>query len=795
MRASGIDNAEGKQRIIIELYDKFFKTAFPKMVEQLGIVYTPIEVVDFIIHSVNDILIKEFDRSISDENVHILDPFTGTGTFITRILQSGLIKDKDLDRKYLNELHANEIVLLAYYIATINIENAYHDATLDPDDGIGKEKYTPFDGIVLTDTFQLGETDASEKMFSEMFPQNSERVAKQKKAPLRVIIGNPPYSVGQKNANDNAQNQKYNILDSRVELTYARESKATSVKALYDSYIKAFRWSSDRLDPKNGGIIAFVSNGAWLDGNGMDGFRKSLENEFTSIYVFNLRGNQRTSGELSRKEGGKIFGSGSRTPISITLLVKNPISKTEKATIHYHDIGDYLNREEKLKIISQFKSGGVDHFPWKQLVPNEHGDWISKRNDIFSTYISIDTQKKYDLTATTFFVTYSLGLASGRDAWVYNFSKKLLKENVSNSLKFYNEQVNDFKLTKIDNKKIDVDTFIDTDPYKISWNRNLKEDLAKYKIHSFNEDAFIKSQYRPYCKQNLYYDKDYNAMLYQNRKLFPNSKYDNKVIAIAGIGAQKDFSVLISNTITDLQVVDKAQCFPLYYYEENNSTQKGLFDTGTEGDYIRRDGVSDFILERAKIQYGKNVTKEDVFYYVYGFLHSPEYRETFANDLKKMLPRLPLVEEVKDFWAFSKAGKILAELHLNYETIPAYEGVTIKSPNVDYMMTPDELYRVTKMRFPKKGQKETIVYNGNFTIDNIPEKAYEYVVNGKSAIEWIMERYAVSVHKDSGITNDPNDWSLETGKPSYIYDLLLSVINVSVQTVEIVEGLPKVKLE
>lgn len=323
MRAAGIDNAEGKQRIIIELYDKFFKTAFPKMVEQLGIVYTPVEVVDFIIHSVNDVLKQEFGRTISDENVHILDPFTGTGTFMTRLLQSGLIEEKDLERKYRHELHANELVLLAYYIASINIENAFHDATPDPDDGIGKEKYIPFDGIVLTDTFQLGESTNGEKMFSEMFPQNSERVEKQLKAPLRVIIGNPPYSIGQKSANDNAQNESYPNLDAKIAATYAKKSNAGLNKSLYDAYIKAFRWSSDRLDPENGGIIAFVSNGAWLDGNSTDGFRKSLEEEFDKIYVFNLRGNQRTSGELSRKEGGKIFGSGSRTPIAITLLVKN----------------------------------------------------------------------------------------------------------------------------------------------------------------------------------------------------------------------------------------------------------------------------------------------------------------------------------------------------------------------------------------------------------------------------------------------------------------------------------------
>ncbi|MCI5129604.1 MAG: helicase, partial [Candidatus Electrothrix sp. AUS3] len=299
-RASGIDNAEGKQRIIIELYDKFFKTAFPKMVERLGIVYTPVEVVDFIIHSVDDVLKKEFSRSLADENVHVLDPFTGTGTFITRLLQSGLIDRENLLRKFRHELHANEILLLAYYIAAVNIENAYHDAA-------GNEEYIPFDGICLTDTFQLGESDGSEKLFSEMMLKNSERVEEQKKAPLRVIMGNPPYSVGQKSANDNAQNQEYKQLNRRIAETYAAATTATNKNSLYDSYIKAFRWSTDRLDPQHGGIIAFVSNGAWLDGNSADGFRECLEKEFSAVYLFNLRGNQRTSGELSRKEGGKIF--------------------------------------------------------------------------------------------------------------------------------------------------------------------------------------------------------------------------------------------------------------------------------------------------------------------------------------------------------------------------------------------------------------------------------------------------------------------------------------------------------
>ncbi len=794
MRAAGIDNAEGKQRIIIELYDKFFKTAFPKMVEQLGIVYTPVEVVDFIIHSVNDVLKQEFGRTVSDENVHILDPFTGTGTFMTRLLQSGLIEEKDLERKYKHEMHANEIVLLAYYIASINIENAFHDATEDPNDGIGKEKYIPFDGIVLTDTFQLGETDNSEKMFSEMFPQNSERVAKQKKAPLRVIIGNPPYSIGQKSANDNAQNESYPNLDAKIAATYANKSNAGLNKSLYDAYIKAFRWSSDRLDSENGGVIAFVTNGAWLDGNSTDGFRKSLEEEFDSIYVFNLRGNQRTSGELSRKEGGKIFGSGSRTPISITLLVKNPQSKSEKATIHYHDIGDYLSREEKLSIVNKFGSIGNQEINWKTLKPNEHGDWIALRNESFDTFIPMAPEKKFDLKTQSIFNTYAIGVATNRDAWVYNFSKKAISENMKRMIEFYNEQTEKLQAEKAKNPDISIEDFIDTDATKISWTVNLKKDLVKIKTHSFESSKFKTGMYRPFTKQNLYFDKPFIERPGLSSVLFPNTNFENLVISITGAGASKPFSALIGNSIPNLDNIEKAQCFPLYYFEEapkNGGTGSlgNLFEAKVEDKFVRKDGVSDFILERAQKQYNnKDISKEDIFYYVYGFLHSLEYCETFTNDLKKMLPRLPLVNDVKDFWAFSNAGRKLAKLHLNYETVPAFEGVTVSGND-------SGSYRVEKLRFPKKGQKDTIIYNSIITISNIPEEAYEYVVNGKSAIEWIMERYAVTTHKDSGIKNDPNDWADEVGNPRYILDLLLSIINVSVQTVEIVKGLPKVKFD
>ncbi len=780
MRASGIDNAEGKQRIIIELYDKFFKTAFPKMVEKLGIVYTPVEVVDFIVHSVNDVLKKEFDRSISDENIHILDPFTGTGTFITRLLQSGLIDKKDLKRKYQHEIHANEIVLLAYYIAAVNIENAFHDA-------LEQKDYMPFDGICLTDTFQLGETDESDKLFKDMFPQNSARVAKQKKAPLRVIMGNPPYSIGQKSANDNAQNQSYPKLEAKISSTYTNDSEASLNKSSHDAYIKAFRWSTDRLDPVNGGIISFITNGSWIYKPSMDGFRSTIEKEFSSIYVFDLRGGVKgRSGEKAKKEGQNVFDI--MTGVAITVLVKNPQLSRTKAKIFFHDIGDYLNRAEKIKKIIGFGSINSKEIEWQEIQPNEQNDWLEQRSNVFETFIPITPTKKFDTKTNSFFCTNAIGVATNRDAWVYNYSKRNLETNMRHMIAFYNEQATAFESVKKNNSKITVDKFIDSDPKKISWTVNLKKDIDRGMQHKFLKEETRIATYRPFCNQALYFSKPFIERPGISLKLFPNRAAENLSICITGTGDRRGFAALMTNNITDLQTLENSQQFPLYHFEERNIQSKDLFDDKGDYEYVRRDGVSDFILDRAKTQYGKNVSKEDIFFYVYGFLHSPEYREMFANDLKKMLPRLPLVEDVKDFWTFSKAGRKLAELHINYETVSAYKDAKVSGEDSGF-------YIVEKMRFPKKDQKDTIHYNSKITISNIPAKAYEYVVNGKSAIEWIVERYQVKTHEESGIKNDPNDWSTEVGNPRYILDLLLSIINVSVQTVEIVEGLPKVKFE
>jgi len=489
------------------------------------------------------------------------------------------------------------------------------------------------------------------------------------------------------------------------------------------------------------------------------------------------------------------------------------------AKIYYHDIGDYLSREEKLKIIK--KNRTVANMQWQTLTPNQHGDWLNQRNNLFSSFIPLEPEKKFKTETKSVFNLIAIGVATNRDAWAHNFSKEKLSENMLRMVDFYNEQSKKFSEAIKENPKLEAEKFIDTNETKISWTVNLKKDVEKGKIHKFEEKVRRIAMYRPFTKNWLYYEKSMIERPGLWSQLFPTKNHKNLILCVTGIGVNKDFSVLITDVIPDLQIQANGQCFPLYYYEENKNQAANLFDTSNEEQYIRRDAISDFILERARKQYGiirghAPLSKEDIFYYVYGFLHSTQYRETFASDLKKMLPRLPLVEDVRDFWAFSKAGRKLAALHLNYELqVTSYE---LQDGVIDYLQPEKEefdyeyqmaaeskikyytqkdfdLYKVEKMRFPKKEQKDTIIYNSRITIKNIPETAYEYVVNGKSAIEWIMERYQISKHKESGIENNPNDWSVENKKPRYILDLLLNVINLSVKTVEIVKGLPEVKFE
>ncbi|AEN91936.1 Adenine specific DNA methyltransferase, putative [Priestia megaterium WSH-002] len=772
-RAQGIDNAKGKQKIIIELYDKFFRSAFKETTDRLGIVYTPVEIVDFIISSANEALKEEFGLTISDEGVHVLDPFTGTGTFIVRLLQSGLIKPEDMLRKYTQELHANEIILLAYYIAAINIEETFHE--------ISNEDYQPFEGIVLTDTFQM--TEGKKSFESEMFPENNSRVNKQNKSGIQVIIGNPPYSIGQSSANDNNQNSNYPSLEQSIAETYVKFSKTKNVRGLYDSYIKAFRWASNRIGSK--GIICFVTNGGFLDSNGMDGMRESLANEFSSIYCFNLRGNQRTSGELSKKEGGKVFGSGSRTPVAITLLIKNP-EKQSTGNINYYDIGDYLTRDEKLNIISSFDN--YKNIKWEKITPNKNNDWINQRNPKFGNYMSIGEKIKNSYEGI--FKIASYGITTSRDAWTYDFSFENLQEKIGRTITFYNGQVNSLSKFRQENNEIlknDYEEIINYDKKEISWSRGLKGKLSKEEEAVFSEEKILQSMYRPYTKQWIYMDRHFNEYLYQIPRIFPNKQVENKLIVVTGVGANKEFSTLITDSIPDFQTLSNAQVYPMYYFEQrkenlsNNINQIGFFDEDSPTS-VKYNAIDEKLVNLFKSKVKHELTAEDIFYYIYAILHSKEYRKMYAADLKKSLPRIPIV---KDFWGFSKAGRELANIHLNYETVEPFDVTEVIQGEIGRVD-----FRVRKMVFGKNKDKSTIIYNNSIKLTDIPLEAYDYQVNGKSAIEWIMDQYQVKVDKASQIIKDPNDWSED---PRYIINLLKRIIKVSIETNKIVNNLPKIE--
>ncbi len=787
MRASGIETIEGKQRIVVELYDKFFRNAFPRMTERLGIVYTPVEVVDFIIHSVNDLLQQEFGQTLGSEGVHILDPFVGTGTFVTRLMQSGLIKPEELPNKYKNEIHANEIVLLAYYIAAINIEAVYHSLVRK-----GDTSYQPFEGICLTDTFQMYE---SEDMLDEFLPDNSERRKRQVALPIQVIMSNPPYSSGQRSENDNAKNIAYLSLDKRIANTYARHSAATLQKNLYDSYIRAIRWGSDRLG--DAGVMAYVTNAGWVDNNAMDGMRKCLVEEFSSLYVFHLRGNQRTSGEKSRKEGGKIFGGGSRAPIAITVLVKNS-SANEQGNIYFYDIGDYLSQEEKLDIISKFGSiqGITERGGWHTIVPDDNHDWLNQVDPNFGQFMAMGEKK--NRSALRMFKNYSQGVLTARDAWCYNASKNLVERNISSMIKFYNSERERYQQHP-DQATLDVDKFINADSSKISWTHNLKKDLAKNRVLEFSDGEVLVSTYRPYSKQWMYYSRRLNERVYQMPQIFPNAKAENRVICVTGIGATAGFSALMIDAIPNFHTMDTGQCFPLKLYEKQDaaSGDDDLFVDKNNVQYRVQDGISDKALMHFQTTYpDEPISKEDLFYYLYGILHSEDYRTKYKNNLIKQLPRLPVVTDVADFRAFKTAGCALAEGHLGYDTTVDPWPVTVNDgEGLPNDVEPEHLYRVEKMKFGGghgvKKDRTTIIYNSYITVTDIPLEAYDYVVNGKPAIQWVIERQCVKTDIVSRLVNDANRYATETMKnPAYPFELLLRVIRVSIETLKIAEDLP-----
>jgi predicted helicase len=775
-RISLAKSDKSKQDIVRNLYDTFFNNAFPRMAERLGIVYTPVQIVDFILNSAQVALQRHFGSQLADTDVHILDPFSGTGTFLVRLIQSGLIDQATLPYKFAHELHANEIVLLAYYIATVNLETAYHGQT---------GQYQPFNGMVLTDTFQM--TEENDLVDKVVLPENSAKAERQLAQPIRVIVGNPPYSAQQDSENDNNKNLNYPTLDGRIRTTYAAKSNAKLVKNLYDSYIRAIRWASDRIQDK--GIVAFVTNGSFLDANNMDGLRKCLTGEYSHLYVFNLRGNARTQAEERRKEAGGVFGEGSRTPVAITIMVKDP-AHTGPCELCYHDIGDYLSREEKLEIIEGF--GSIATIDWQLLHPNDAGDWINQRDPAFDKFMPLGDKEAGDGKAV--FGIYSLGVTTNRDAWAYNMDRNMLETNMRRMIGAYNaDRARYVKACQGKQKDQwpEVEDVIDTDPKRISWSRALKADARRGKVYDYETESVVTSMYRPFSKQWLYFNRHFNEMVYQQPKLFPTPRQRNVVISAAGIGASKTFSALAMSFVPCLDSIEKGQCFPLYWYEKPDTEarpQGEMFASGNDtpdaDGYIQRDAITDWTLEQFRQHYrDPGIGKGDIFCYVYGVLNSPEYKQRFAADLKKMLPRIPFTQ---DFNAFRDAGRELGDLHLNYETV---EPFPLTEEKKRLVMEGND-YRVIKMAFGKKDgkpDKSVIVYNSDLTLRNIPLEAYDYVVNGKSAIEWIMERYQLTTDKASGIKNDPNAWSED---PRYIVDLVKRIVRVSVESARIVKALP-----
>ncbi|MDR2007505.1 MAG: DEAD/DEAH box helicase family protein [Alphaproteobacteria bacterium] len=823
-RISGVDEIEGKQKIIIELYDKFFKNALPKQAEKLGIVYTPVEVIDFIINSTSAILQKEFSRELTDENIHILDPFTGTGTFITRLLQSKHIKPEDLPRKYEKEIHCNEILLLAYYIACVNIELTYMEVatsntkeqnSLSTTEGVdceagrgsGKKEsinnnYKIFNGACWTDTFNIDEVDA-EKRASNLFDgtdnrfnlaKNSKRIQKQQQTPLTIIMGNPPYSVGQKSSNSNNKNNVYPKLHQKIAETYAKESASNNLNNLYDSYIKAFRYASDRI--KSNGIIAFITNNGFLDSSSADGLRKCFNEEFTSIYIFNLKGKTKMRGG-DAFEGENIFGI--QTGVSINILVKN--SNSAEHNIYYYDISQQTTNHkklEKLNLLKDYKDILNENIKFENIIPDDYNDWLNKRDNYFkqetfyplekenSKETKADKEYKGEKESINIFNLNSNGLKTGRNNWCFNFSKETLTTKIKESIDFYNIYADKFK-----NKEITELPKSAYDNTKFSWNRECQNDAIKGKNYTFNENDITIAMYKPFIKQVAYYNKELRDRAYQLPKIFPMGSpapLKQRIISVAGKDNKGEFHCLMVNNLIEHSTLHVNKIFPLYIYEDNQV----------------KSGISEKFKDLVSKKYNFEFSNEDIFHYIYGILHSPIYREKAKNDLKKELPSIPLVASIETFKNFVKAGYELAELHLNYEN---YKEQAIQELDIKIAGEESQNYKINKSginfaKIDKNKDKSIINYNENITISNIPLSVYSYIINGKSAIDWVVSKYAYTIDtgkglgkSNSGIINDPNLWLKENNNPKYIVDLICSLAYVSHKTLKIMDSLKEISID
>ena len=736
-----------KQHFLNTFYEKFFQGFSEDVADTHGIVYTPQPIVDFMVRSVEHILETEFGRSLSDTGVHIIDPFVGTGNFIVHLMQD--IQGTALEEKYRHELHCNEVMLLPYYIASLNIEQEYFQRT---------GTYLPFEGIALADTFELLEQRQGELFTRE----NTERVERQKAADMFVVIGNPPYNMGQVNENDNNKNRKYKTMDKRIAETYAADSTAQLKNKLYDPYVKAFSWASKRIGEE--GVVALVTNNGFLDGIAFDGMRKHLYQDFNRIYILDLKGNVRKD---SMREGipigekHTVFGLAAMVGITVTFFVKSR---------HYHDHKIYYSgtdwkatRQEKFnRVESAISINGIE---WKEITPDKKHTWLTEglhaEFDTFLPMGSKEAKVANGVVADVIFKNYSLGVSTNRDAWVCNFNHNTLTDNMNKMIETYNDQV--FKWERKLDRDDNADDFVISDDTKIKWSRNLKRELKRIRIAEYTEDKVRNLLYRPFTKSHLFFDRIMNDEVSHFPSIFPTPGTENRVICVSGIGSNKPFQSLMVDVIPDLHLTGDSQCFPFYTYDEDDTN--------------RQENITNWALTEFRTHYDDNtITKWDIFYYNYALLHHPAYREKYQMNLKRDLPHIPFAE---DFWGFANAGTALADLHVNYESAPKYD-------ELKYIETPGMPidWRVEKMRLSK--DKTQLKYNDFLMLDGIPAEAFGYRLGTRSALEWVVDQYRVKVDKRSGIRNDPN----RADQPQYIVDLIGRVISVSLRTVEIVKNLP-----
>ena len=731
-----------KQHFLNTFYEKFFQGFSEDVADTHGIVYTPQPIVDFMVKSVAHLLETEFNRSLSDSGVHIIDPFVGTGNFIVRLMQD--IQGTALAEKYRHALHCNEVMLLPYYIASLNIEQEFFQRT---------GTYLPFEGIALADTFELLEQDQGELFTRE----NTERVKRQKAADMFVVIGNPPYNAWQVNDSDNNRNRKYAVMDKRITDTYATDSKATLKNALYDPYVKAIRWAADRIGQE--GIVAFVTNNGFLDGLAFDGVRKHLADDFDAIYILDLGGNARKGLKVS---DANVFGI--RVGVSINLFVKNKGKSSEKPNIFYFRTDDLWNRERKFNFLNEHQHTG--NIEWNSIQPDKQHTWLTEglhaEFDTFTPMGTKEAKAQRDAAVNVIFQTYSSGVKTGRDAWVYNFNRNVLTENVQRMIGTYNAETDRWK--RREDQRVNVNDFVVYDDTKIKWDRELRQHLQRGRYAEWVEEKVRTSLYRPFTKSNLFFDRVLNNCVYLFPSFFPTpeTEKENRIIWLK-VGKELPMFALMANQIPDLLPQSGSQCFPFYTYDEDGTN--------------RQENITDWALAEFRTHYNDDtITKWDIFYYTYALLHHPTYREKYERNLKRDLPHIPFAE---DFWGFAKAGEQLADLHVNYESVPKYDKLRkVETPGLQVN------WDVEKMKLSK--DKTQLKYNDFLTLDGIPAGVYDYRLGNRSALEWVVDQYRVKTDKRSGIVNDPN----RAAEPQYIVDLIGRVITVSLKTVEIVEGLP-----